>query len=127
MLPPFWMGAGGPVGSGLQYWPWIHLEDWVALVRFALENASVSGPLNMTAPNPVKNRDFASVLGRVLHRPAFLTTPGFALKMLLGEMADGLLLSGQRAIPARRSNSWAFRSDIETSSPLSRNLQSVAV
>jgi uncharacterized protein (TIGR01777 family) len=101
MLPPFWMGAGGPVGSGLQYWPWIHLEDWVALVRFALENASVSGPLNMTAPNPVKNRDFASVLGRVLHRPAFLTTPGFALKMLLGEMADGLLLSGQRAIPAK--------------------------
>jgi len=101
MLPPFWMGAGGPVGSGLQYWPWIHLEDWVALVRFALENASVSGPLNMSAPNPVRNRDFASVLGRVLHRPAFLTTPGFALKMLLGEMAEGLLLSGQRAIPAK--------------------------
>lgn len=101
MLPPFWIGAGGPVGSGLQYWPWIHLDDWVALVRFALENPSVSGPLNMTAPNPVRNRDFAKVLGGVIHRPALLPTPGFALKMLLGEMAEGLLLSGQRAVPAK--------------------------
>ena len=101
MLPPFWIGAGGPVGSGLQYWPWIHLADWVGLVRFALQGTSVSGPLNMTAPNPVRNRDFARTLGRVIHRPAVLPTPGFALKMLLGEMAEGLLLSGQRAIPAR--------------------------
>lgn len=101
MLPPFWIGAGGPVGSGLQFWPWIHLADWVGLVRFALEGTSVSGPLNVTAPNPVRNRDFARTLGRVIHRPAVLPTPGFALKMLLGEMAEGLLLSGQRAIPAR--------------------------
>jgi uncharacterized protein (TIGR01777 family) len=101
MLPPFWIGAGGPVGSGLQYWPWIHMEDWVALVRFALETTAVSGPLNLTAPNPVRNRDFARVLGQVMHRPAVLKTPGFALKMLLGEMAEGLLLAGQRAIPAK--------------------------
>ena len=101
MLPPFWIGAGGSVGSGLQYWPWIHLEDWVALVRRALEDTTVSGPLNLTSPNPVRNRDFARTLGQVIHRPAFLPTPGFALKMLLGEMADGLLLSGQRAIPAK--------------------------
>lgn len=101
MLPPFWFGAGGPVGSGLQYWPWIHLDDWVALVRFALENPSVSGALNLTAPNPVRNRDFARTLGHAMHRPAFVPTPGFALKLLLGEMAEGLLLSGQRAIPAK--------------------------
>lgn len=101
MLTPFWIGAGGSVGSGLQYWPWIHLEDWVALVRHALHDASVSGPLNLTAPNPVRNREFARTLGQVIHRPAFVPTPGFALKMLLGEMADGLLLSGQRAIPAK--------------------------
>jgi len=101
MLPPFWLGAGGPVGSGRQYWPWIHLGDWVALVRYAIENQAVSGALNVTAPNPVQNRDFARALGRVLHRPAVLPTPGFALKLLLGEMAEGLLLSGQRAIPAK--------------------------
>jgi len=101
MLPPFWIGAGGPVGSGLQYWPWIHVDDWVSLVRFALAGTSIAGPLNVTAPNPVRNRDFARTLGAVLHRPALLPTPGFALKMLLGEMADGLLLCGQRAVPAK--------------------------
>lgn len=101
MLPPFWMGAGGPVGSGSQYWPWVHVDDWVDLVRFALAGTSISGPLNVTAPNPVRNREFARTLGGVIHRPSLLPTPGFALKMLLGELAVGLLLSGQRAIPAK--------------------------
>jgi len=101
MLPPFWFGAGGPVGSGRQYWPWIHRQDWVDLVRFAIRTPGVSGPLNATAPEPVTNADFATALGRALHRPAFLPTPGFALKILLGEMADALLLSGQRAVPAK--------------------------
>lgn len=101
MLPPFWFGAGGPVGSGRQYWPWIHRQDWVDLVRFAMRTAGVSGPLNATAPEPVTNKDFATALGRALHRPAFLPTPSFALKILLGEMADALLLSGQRAVPAK--------------------------
>jgi uncharacterized protein (TIGR01777 family) len=101
MLPPFWFGAGGPVGSGRQYWPWIHRQDWVDLVRFAIATPAVSGPLNATAPNPVTNAEFARALGRVLHRPAFMPAPGFALKLLLGEMADALLLSGQRAVPAK--------------------------
>ena len=101
MLPPFWFGAGGPVGSGRQYWPWIHRQDWIDLVRFAVRTPGVSGPLNATAPEPVTNKDFAAALGRALHRPAFLPTPGFALKLLLGEMADALLLSGQRAVPAK--------------------------
>jgi uncharacterized protein (TIGR01777 family) len=101
MLPPFWLGAGGPVGSGRQFWPWIHRDDWVELVRWAIESTAIEGPLNATAPNPVPNADFARTLGRVLHRPAFMPAPAFAMRLILGEMADGLLLSGQRAIPAK--------------------------
>lgn len=101
MLPPFWAGAGGPVGSGRQYWPWIHLRDWIELVRFTIQTPTLSGPLNASGPNPVTNRDFARALGRALHRPAFMPAPGFALKVLLGEMAGALLLSGQRAVPAK--------------------------
>jgi uncharacterized protein len=101
MLPPFWFGVGGPVGSGKQYWPWIHRADWVDLVRFAIQSPSAAGPLNATAPNPVTNAEFAAALGRVLRRPAVMRVPGFALKLILGEMAGPLLLSGQRAVPAR--------------------------
>jgi uncharacterized protein (TIGR01777 family) len=101
MLLPFKLGAGGPVGSGRQYWPWIHRQDWIDLVRFAIETPGLSGPVNLTAPTPVTNADFARALGRALHRPSFMPTPGFALKILLGEMAGALLLSGQRAVPAK--------------------------
>ncbi len=116
MLPPFWFGAGGPVGSGRQYWPWIHRQDWVDLVRFAIRTPAVSGPLNLTAPNPVTNTEFARALGRVLHRPAVVPTPGFALRLMLGEMADALLLSGQRAVPAKAERlGYSFRyPDIQT-------------
>jgi uncharacterized protein len=111
MLPPFWLGAGGPVGSGRQYWPWIHRQDWIDLVRFAIETPAASGAMNATAPEPVPNRAFAEALGRAMHRPAFLPTPGFALKLLLGaEMAEGLLLSGQRALPAKAAQlGYRFR------------------
>jgi uncharacterized protein (TIGR01777 family) len=101
MLPPFRFGAGGRIGSGRQYWPWIHRADWVAMVRWAMTTPAVAGAMNATAPNPVANAEFARALGRALHRPAFMPTPGFALKLLLGEMAEALLLSGQRAIPAK--------------------------
>ena len=101
MLPPFWFGAGGPVGSGRQYWPWIHRHDWIALVRWAIATPAANGALNATAPHPVTNAEFARALGRALHRPAFLPAPGFALRLLLGEMADALLLSGQNAVPAK--------------------------
>jgi len=101
MLPPFRIGAGGPVGSGRQYWPWIHVRDWVDGVRFALSNHAAEGPINLTAPAPVTNAAFATALGHAMHRPAFVWTPGFALKVLLGEMAEGLLLSGQRAVPEK--------------------------
>jgi uncharacterized protein len=101
MLPPFWVGAGGPVGSGRQYWPWIHVQDWVDLARFVIQTPSAAGAINATAPAPVTNAEFAAALGRVLGRPSFLRAPGFALKVVLGEMAGPLLLTGQRAVPAK--------------------------
>jgi uncharacterized protein len=101
MLPPFKFGAGGPVGSGCQYWPWIHRADWIALVRWAIETPRATGAVNVTGPAPVTNAEFARALGRAMHRPAFMPAPAFALRLLLGEMADALLLSGQRAVPTK--------------------------
>jgi len=101
MLPPFKFGVGGPVGSGRQYWPWIHRTDWIDLVRWAIRTDAAAGPLNATAPEPVRNVTFARALGRALRRPSFMPAPAFALRLMLGEMADALLLSGQRAVPAK--------------------------
>jgi uncharacterized protein (TIGR01777 family) len=101
MLRPFRLGAGGPLGSGRQYMPWIHRDDWVALVRWTIDTPAAAGPINATAPRPVTNREFSRALGRALHRPAFMPAPAFALRLALGEMADALLLSGQRAVPAK--------------------------
>jgi len=100
MITPFRFFAGGPMGSGRQYMPWIHRHDWVELVRWIVDTPGVSGPVNATAPHPVTNREFSRALGRALHRPALLPAPRFALRLALGEMADGILAS-QRAIPAR--------------------------
>lgn len=101
MLVPFKLGVGGPVGSGKQYWPWIHRTDWVALVSHLLQHPSASGPINATAPNPVTNEVFSRTLARVLHRPALLRMPAFALRLMMGETADARVITGQRAIPAR--------------------------
>jgi uncharacterized protein (TIGR01777 family) len=101
MLPPFWFGMGGPVGSGRQYWPWIHRADWIGLVRWAIASTTATGAFNVSAPQPVTNAEFARALGRAVHRPAFMPAPGLAMKIVLGEMADALLLSGQRAVPAK--------------------------
>jgi uncharacterized protein (TIGR01777 family) len=106
---PFRLFIGGPVGSGRQYLPWIHREDWTALAVWALTNAAVSGPLNATAPNPVTNHEFARTLGRVLHRPALFPAPAFAVRLALGEMAD-VALTGQRALPEKaRALGFEFR------------------
>jgi uncharacterized protein len=101
MLPPFRFGVGGPVGSGRQYWPWIHRQDWVDLVRWAIRTPESGAAVNATAPNPVTNAEFARALGRAMHRPALMPAPAFALRLMLGEMADALLLAGQRAVPRR--------------------------
>jgi uncharacterized protein (TIGR01777 family) len=98
MLPAFRLGVGGRLGSGRQWMPWIHLDDHLDLVEFALAQAGVSGPLNAVAPNPVTNRDFTATLARTLGRPAFLPAPAFALKAMFGEMAC-VLLQSQRVIP----------------------------
>ena len=101
MIRPFKLFAGGPLGSGRQYMPWIHREDWIALVRFLLHHEGARGAVNAAAPAPVTNEEFTRALGRAMHRPAFLRAPAFALKLALGEMAVPLLLTGQRAVPAR--------------------------
>ena len=110
MLPPFQMFVGGPLGSGRQYMPWIHKEDWVRLVVFAITHEAARGPLNATSPAPVTNAEFSKALGRALHRPSLLPAPPFALRVALGEMADSLLLGGQRALPVRATDlGFAFR------------------
>ena len=98
---PFRFFAGGPLGSGRQYMSWIHLSDWTAMVRWALVTPGVVGPLNLTAPTPVTNAEFTRALGRAMRRPAFMPAPSFALRLALGEMADALLLGGQRVLPAK--------------------------
>jgi hypothetical protein len=100
MTTPFRFFAGGPLGSGRQYMSWIHRIDWVEMVQWLVQNPAISGPVNATAPHPVTNAELAKSLGRALHRPSLLPAPGFALRLLLGEMAESIL-TGQRAIPAR--------------------------
>jgi len=100
MARPFYFMAGGPLGSGRQYVSWIHRADWVAMVCWALTRTAVSGPLNVTAPDPVTNRELTRTLGRVLRRPAVLPAPAFALRLVLGEMADAIV-TGQRVLPAK--------------------------
>lgn len=98
MLVPFKMGAGGPLGSGRQFMPWIHIEDHVRAMRFLLERHDAVGPFNLTAPHPVRQRELAAALGRVLRRPSLLPAPKIALHLALGEMSQ-MLLASQRAIP----------------------------
>jgi hypothetical protein len=100
MALPFRMLAGGPLGNGHQWFPWIHEVDEVGAIRFLIERDDVDGPFNLTAPAPMTNRDLSRALGQALHRPSFAPAPGFALRLLLGEMADALL-HGQRAVPRR--------------------------
>lgn len=109
MITPFKFFAGGPLGSGRQYMSWIHRLDWVELVRWIVATNDAAGVFNATAPHPVTNREFARALGRALRRPALLPTPGFGLRLLLGEFADSIL-TGQRVIPARaKSMGYHFR------------------
>ena len=111
MMRPFRFFVGGPLGSGRQYLSWIHRLDVVEMIRWIIETPAVSGPVNATAPHPVTNREFAKALGRALHRPSFMPAPAFALKALLGgEMAQAMLLDGQRVIPTRaQQHGYHFR------------------
>lgn len=97
---PYRLFAGGPFGDGKQWMSWVHIDDEVAAIRYLLQQKSLSGPYNIAAPNPVRNKEFGQVLGRVLHRPSLIPVPAFAVKMMLGEVAT-LALDGQRVIPKR--------------------------
>ena len=101
MRLPFRLGLGGPLGSGQQWMSWVDREDVLRMIEWAIDHDAAQGVYNVTAPNPVRNRDFTRALGRALHRPAFMPAPAFALRLALGEMADEMLLGGQRVIPAR--------------------------
>jgi uncharacterized protein (TIGR01777 family) len=99
MLTPFKLGVGGRLGSGKQWMSWVTLEDAVGILRFAIENATVRGAINVVSPQPLQNEEFINVLAKTMHRPALFPAPAFALRLVLGEMADALLLSSQRVVP----------------------------
>jgi uncharacterized protein len=120
MLPPFRFFAGGPYGNGRQWFPWIHIDDEVRAIRYLVDNQAVSGPINLTAPHPLTNREFARVLGRVMKRPASLPIPAIAFRMLFGKMAS-ILLEGQRARP-RRLLELGFRFQYPEAEPALRDL-----
>jgi len=101
LITPFRFYLGGHLGSGRQWFSWIHLEDQVAAIKFLMENENLQGVFNLTAPQPVTMKEFCKILGKVLHRPAWLNVPGFAARLALGEMADEMLLAGQRVLPNR--------------------------
>jgi uncharacterized protein (TIGR01777 family) len=109
MLPFFRLGIGGPVAGGRQYLPWIHAEDIVGLYLAALDGADWVGAANACAPEPATNRDFSRALGRALHRPALAPVPGFAVRLLYGDMAE-IVTAGQRTVPMRAlEHGYAFR------------------
>ena len=99
LLPPFRLGVGGPIGTGRQWMSWIALDDHVGAIEHALATTGLHGPVNLVAPNPVTNAEFAATLGRVLGRPALVPVPSFALELLYGEMARATILAGQRVLP----------------------------
>jgi hypothetical protein len=101
MMRPFQFGVGGKIGTGKQWLSWITLDDTVAILGVALENANITGALNVVSPQPVTNADFTRILANTMHRPALFSAPAFALRLILGEMADALLLASQRVLPAQ--------------------------
>jgi uncharacterized protein (TIGR01777 family) len=113
LLTPFRLGLGGPIGGGRQWMSWITLEDELRAIEHALFAETLRGPVNLVAPNPVTNAEFAATLGRVLARPAVLPLPAIALELLYGEMADATILAGQRVIP-RALTAAGFEFDCPT-------------
>ncbi len=110
MLPFFRLGLGGKIGSGNQMMSWIALEEIGPIIEHIIKTPSISGPVNLTAPTPVSNAEFTRTLGKVLHRPAFLPVPGFALKLAFGEMAEEALLGGAKVLPQKLLDSgYQFR------------------
>lgn len=110
LLPLFRLGLGGPLGLGTQQMAWIALGDVLGIIQHVLRSASVRGPVNAVAPNPATNREFTRILGLVLRRPAVISAPAFALKLLLGQMAEETLLASAKVVPAKLlASGYAFR------------------
>jgi len=110
MTLPFRMFAGGPIGSGDQYVSWVHIDDAVRAILFAIDELSIRGAMNVTSPHPVTSKELAAAIGKILHRPSALAVPAFALKLRFGEGAEPLL-TGQRVAPGVLSNngfSWRY-------------------
>lgn len=101
MATPFKLYLGGKLGNGQQWSSWIHIDDEINAIKYLLENDKCVGPYNLTAPNPVQNKEFAKLLGKALNRPHFMTVPGFFLRLMMGAMANELLLNGLKVIPSR--------------------------
>jgi uncharacterized protein (TIGR01777 family) len=101
LLTPFRFFVGGPLGSGKQWLPWIHLHDEVKAIRFLMEKEDLNGPFNLCAPEPITMKEFSQTLGKIMRRPSWLPIPGLMLRLLFGQMAEEALLSGQRALPRR--------------------------
>ena len=120
MLLPFKLGLGATLGSGDQFMPWIHADDWTAMIAWVIQNERAGGAFNASAPAPVTNREFTRTLGRVLNRPAVLHAPAFALQAVLGEVAT-ILTTGQRALPAY-AEELGFRFTYRTLEPALRSL-----
>lgn len=110
MLLPFKLGGGGKVGSGRQYWSWVHLDDAVGAIRHAIAAEGLSGPVNVVSPHPSTNLEFTKALGQVLHRPTIVPMPAFAARAALGQMADDLLLASARVLPKKlQETGYEFR------------------
>ena len=105
MLLPFKLGAGGIVGSGKQYWSWIGLHDLTRVIAHCINDDSLEGPVNAVSPQPLTNKEFTKVVGSVLHRPTLIPLPAFMAKIVLGEMAEALLLASTRVVPAKLQKS----------------------
>jgi uncharacterized protein (TIGR01777 family) len=116
LIPPFRFFVGGRLGSGRQVWSWIHLEDWLSMFAWLIDQPAASGPYNFTAPNPADKAAVSRALGAALRRPSWFPVPGFVLKLIVGEMAGVALLAGQRVLPKRAMDAgFSFRyPDIDT-------------
>ena len=109
MIPLFKKFIGGPIGSGRQWFSWVHIKDLAEAFVFLMHHPEISGPVNLCAPKPVRNKDLAAALGKILHRPSFMPAPGFMIKLVLGEFGS-VILEGQRVIPRRLLDSgFAFQ------------------
>lgn len=122
MITPFKLFIGGPLGSGKQWFPWVHRDDIVNIIEQTLKNSDLEGPVNATSPNPLRLKDFCNVLGSVMKRPSWAPVPGFVLKLMLGEMSI-LLLGGQKAIPQKLIKS-GFKFEYPTADLALKNILS---